>query len=241
MSYYPYGCYPQQCPPQCPPYPCPSPYPLCGPQGFTGATGAQGTFSFNLPINNAVLFYQSGVTGSTDLVFVPSGTVDGSGNAGPALVIGTSSFGPNTAKSFIIDHPLKKDHYLIHACLEGPEAGVYYRGKAQIYDTFAKGSPCFAKGSPCFAKGSPCFVEVELPDYVDALATDFTVHVTPIFDEENDNNGHYKVTEVQNGRFRIYGPPGRVNWIVYGSRGAIEVEPEKSKTTVNGEGPYRWV
>jgi hypothetical protein len=118
--------------------------------------------------------------------------------------------------------------------LEGPEAGVYYRGKAQVSSKFAKGSLCFAKGSLCFA-------EVELPDYVDALATDFTVHVTPIFDEENDNDGHYKVTEVKNGKFRIYGPPGRVNWIVYGSRGAIEVEPERSKTHVNGDGPYKWI
>ena len=130
-------------------------------------------------------------------------------------------------KSFVIDHPVKPDNYLVHACLEGPEAGVYYRGKAQVSDRFAK--------------GSPCFVEVELPDYVDALAADFTVHVTPIFDEENDNDGHYKVTEVKNGKFRIYGPPGRVNWIVYGSRGDFEVEPERSKTRVNGDGPYKWI
>jgi hypothetical protein len=27
----------------------------------------------------------------------------------------------------------------------------------------------------------------------------------------------------------MYGPPGRVNWIIYGSRGAIEVEPENQK------------
>ena len=146
----------------------------------------------------------------------------------------TGAQGPEGVKSFIIDHPLKKDHYLIHACLEGPEAGVYYRGKAHI------NHPC-TKGSLCFAKGSLCFAEVELPSYVDAFATNCTVHVTPIFDEENDNDGHYKVTEVQHGRFRIYGPPGRVNWIVYGSRGSIEVEPEKSKTNINGEGPYRWV
>jgi len=144
------------------------------------------------------------------------------------IAVGTSlSFpGPtlNTTniiyKTFVVDHPKKPDNYLVHACMEGPEAGVYYRGKAQVSDKF---------------------VEVELPDYVDALATDFTVHVTPIFDEENDNDGHYKVTEVTNGKFRIYGPPGRVNWIVYGSRGAIEVEPERSKTRVNGDGPYKWI
>jgi hypothetical protein len=35
----------------------------------------------------------------------------------------------NTSKTFIIDHPIKKDKYLVHACVEGPETGVYYRGK----------------------------------------------------------------------------------------------------------------
>jgi hypothetical protein len=142
----------------------------------------------------------------------------------PGPVLNTTNI---TYKTFVVDHPKKPDNYLVHACLEGPEVGVYYRGKAIVHEKCAK--------------GSRYFVEVELPDYVDVLATDFTVHVTPIFDEENDNDGHYKVTEVKNGRFRIYGPPGRVNWIVYGSRGAIEVEPERSKTHVNGDGPYKWI
>ena len=37
-----------------------------------------------------------------------------------------------TAKTFVIPHPLKNDKYLVHACLEGPEAGVYYRGTGKI-------------------------------------------------------------------------------------------------------------
>jgi hypothetical protein len=116
--------------------------------------------------------------------------------------------GTITYKTFVIDHPTKPDNHLVHASLEGPEAGVYYRGKAAVCDKF---------------------VEVELPNYVDALATNFTVHVTPIFDEDNiEENGTYKVTAVKNGKFKIYGPKGRVNWIVYGSRGDIEVEPKKS-------------
>jgi predicted dehydrogenase len=101
--------------------------------------------------------------------------------------------------------------------LEGPEAGVYYRGTTCISDTF---------------------VEVELPDYVDALATDFTVHVTPIF------NGTLRVanaTEIIDNKFRIYGNPGVVHWVVYGKRGSIEVEPLKQSTTVNGDGPYKWI
>jgi hypothetical protein len=41
---------------------------------------------------------------------------------------------PNTVpiqswKGFDIPHPNKKDHRLRHICLEGPEGGVYFRGK----------------------------------------------------------------------------------------------------------------
>ena len=32
-------------------------------------------------------------------------------------------------KSFDIPHPVKKGYRLRHVCLEGPEAGVYYRGR----------------------------------------------------------------------------------------------------------------
>jgi hypothetical protein len=34
-------------------------------------------------------------------------------------------------KNFIVNHPLKPDKHLIHACLEGPENGVYFRGKLE--------------------------------------------------------------------------------------------------------------
>jgi hypothetical protein len=35
-------------------------------------------------------------------------------------------------KYFLIDHPTKQDHSLIHACIEGPESAVYYRGEARL-------------------------------------------------------------------------------------------------------------
>ena len=35
-------------------------------------------------------------------------------------------------KTFIINHPLDDSKYLVHACLEGPEAGIYYRGDGEI-------------------------------------------------------------------------------------------------------------
>ena len=124
-------------------------------------------------------------------------------------------------KSFIIDHPTKSDNYLVHTCLEGPEAGVYYRGTTQVCNKFT---------------------EVELPDYVDSLAKDFTVNVTHIFDEDIDTEPNtYAATKIKNGKFRIYGPPGNVSWIVYGKRGDIEVEPLKSSVDVKGDGPYKYI
>ena len=37
-------------------------------------------------------------------------------------------------KQFTIDHPDKPGHELVHACLEGPESAVYYRGESRLRD-----------------------------------------------------------------------------------------------------------
>ena len=49
--------------------------------------------------------------------------------------LSTGPIGPtgrDGAKTFVIDHPDDENKYLVHVCLEGPEAGVYYRGKAEV-------------------------------------------------------------------------------------------------------------
>ena len=145
----------------------------------------------------------------------------------PLICVGTGPTGyngltgPTGAKSFIINHPLDTTKYLVHACLEGPEAGVYYRGTTQIFDRF---------------------VEVALPPYVSTLAHNFTVNVTHVFNEDNDTEPKtYAATPVKNNSFRIYGPEGTVFWTVYGSRSSIEVEPLKISVDVKGSGPYRWI
>ena len=147
----------------------------------------------------------------------------------PSLIVGikeiatdigtTGPTGP-ADKSFIIPHPVNKDKYLVHVCLEGPEAGVYYRGKAVINDDDE-------------------FVEITLPNYVDALAADFTINITPIYDGKV--KGIYSATEVVNGTFRIYGTPGKVHWTVLGKRHDIEAEPDVNTTIVQGAGPYKWI
>ena len=61
------------------------------------------------------------------------------------------------AKHFNIPHPSKPGYRLVHSCLEGPEAGVYYRGRLEGTNT------------------------ITLPDYWDKLIdpNTITVHFTP--------------------------------------------------------------
>lgn len=120
-----------------------------------------------------------------------------------------------STKTFVIDHPLDENKHLVHACLEGPESGVYYRGKAEIKTDS---------------------IVIDLPSYADKLATDFTIQLTPI--------GKYLklyTTEVENGKFTVYGKPGKFYWYVTGKRSTIEVEPLKSKNTLKSVGPYTWL
>jgi hypothetical protein len=67
-----------------------------------------------------------------------------------------------TSKSFVIDHPTKKDYQLVYGSLEGPEHGVYVRGK--VTDGV-----------------------IELPDYWTALVDEdtITVQLTAIGDSGN--------------------------------------------------------
>jgi hypothetical protein len=125
----------------------------------------------------------------------------------------------STTKTFVIPHPIRPTKYLVHACLEGPESGVYYRGKGEVTDNQQ--------------------TTVYLPDYVDALATEFTVQITAIYNGSQIQV--YNASEVTNNQFTVYGPTGKFNWLVQGKRGDIEVEPDVSTTKIQGDGPYRWI
>ena len=122
-------------------------------------------------------------------------------------------------KTFIIDHPVDKNKFLVHACLEGPEAGVYYRGKGVITNNIS--------------------VDIKLPEYVDKIATDLTVHITPIYDNKVVKT--YNVSEVKGNKFTVYGVNGSFFWNVIGKRNTIEVEPVKSDVIVKGSGPYMYI
>jgi hypothetical protein len=121
-------------------------------------------------------------------------------------------------KTFVIDHPIKKDKYLVHACLEGPEAGVYYRGKGEITNNHC--------------------VEITLPDYVSLIAYNFTVQITPIY---SGKITAYNASEIEDNKFNVYGENGSFYWTVYGIRNEIIVEPNKKDVELKGSGPYLWV
>jgi hypothetical protein len=125
-----------------------------------------------------------------------------------------------TSKTFVIDHPVNPEKYLVHACLEGPEAGVYYRGKGEI-------------------KNGSLSETIELPNYVSSFATDLTVQVTPIY---NGKINILNASEVENNSFTVYGESScKFNWVVYGKRCSINTEPYKSDVNVKGSGPYLWI
>jgi hypothetical protein len=174
-----------------------------GPQGPTGAS-AIGQRGFTGPPGESITGPTGkGCRGPTG----PSG-----GPIGP-----TGPTGP-AGKSFIIEHPLDSDKYLVHTCLEGPEAGVYYRGMGRINNNVD--------------------VEIELPHYVSALAHDFTVNLTPVYDGKQ----HLLSTSlVENNRFKVYGDNCDFFWTVFGKRFDVTVEPDKNSVDVKGDGPYLYI
>ena len=78
-----------------------------------------------------------------------------------------------------------------------------------------------------------------MPDYVEALATDFTVQITPIF--KGKKMEPLYTSEVENNCFTVYGENCKFFWLVQGKRDDIVVEPLKKNVDVKGNGPYRWI
>lgn len=125
---------------------------------------------------------------------------------------------PDGPKSFVINHPIQQDKYLVHACLEGPEAGVYYRGTGVISNNNS--------------------TVIELPEYVGAFATDFTIQLTPIY---NGKINILNVSEIIDNKFTVYGENGKFYWNVIGKRLEIVTEPLKTDVEVKGQGPYLYI
>lgn len=128
---------------------------------------------------------------------------------------GRISYNVTSTKSFVIDHPTNKEKYLVHACIEGPEAGVYYRGKSEITNNE--------------------FVDITLPDYTHDFEN-ISVQLTPIqhYNELSSEN-------TENNKIRVYGNNGKFFWTVFMKRHDISTEPLKNSVQVQGDGPYRFI
>jgi hypothetical protein len=118
------------------------------------------------------------------------------------------------AKTFIIDHPTDTNSFLVHACLEGPEVGVYYRGTGRV-------------------EFGHQVATVRLPSYVEQLAHDFTVQLS--------GSAFYTTTEVVKNEFQVVGECGTFDWCVYGKRKDLIVEPLKETSQIVGSGPYTYL
>jgi hypothetical protein len=79
---------------------------------------------------------------------------------------------------------------------------------------------------------------IVLPSYVSALSTHLIAQVVPIF---TGSLRLLNVSKVVNNAFSVHGAPGEFNWVVYGKRGDLVVEPDKATANVSGQGPYRWI
>ena len=156
----------------------------------------------------------TGIQGPTG----PRGFVGVTGPNGIEGPTGFSCTGPTGPKTFIIDHPSDETKYFVHACLEGPEAGIYYRGKASIDNNE--------------------LVVIDLPDYVAPLANELTVELTPIYSSKEPRT--YETSEIENNQFTVYGKNGNFYWTVYGKKNEILVDPDKNGISVRGNGPYTW-
>ena len=130
-----------------------------GPSGSIGPSGSQG------PPGTVNANSGASITGS--LFVSGSGAVADFSNTtevivGDLLTISGSVFVQGTlsaaTKNFQIQHPTMPAYYLVHSSLEGPERGIYHRGKLKTSNI------------------------IHLPDYWLELTddTDITVQLTPI-------------------------------------------------------------
>ena len=105
---------------------------------------------------NALYSSQSTIEGPT--VIVDSANNVGVGTLSPAYKLEVNGSFAATTKSFVIDHPTKDGMKLRYGSLEGPENGIYVRGRLKGNDT------------------------IELPDYWTGLVDEetITVNLTPI-------------------------------------------------------------
>ena len=170
--------------------------------------------------SNSVTFGISGsgiVGGSGTSAYVPIWTASGANltdsiiNQFESTIIVAGQIKAIT-KSFKIDHPLDpQNKYLEHGSLEGPEHGIYQRGRVSGYGA----------------------VTVNLPDYFTALSEDsYSIIVTPrnntqLFVTES-NPKSFTVSRI--GPFKFIKKYIEFDYLIIGERNDIKLEVEQTKT-----------
>jgi len=197
-----------------------------------GAAGYsnQGSYSIAIGYNagvlnqpsNSIIFNakSTALNTSTSGFFVAPINTTNSTNNGMCYDIITHEITYNTNKSFVIPHPTNNNKYLVHACLEGPEAGVYYRGKGTITNNTN--------------------VTIKLPDYLQYIGSNYSINITRIFSGVKTNE-QYEISEIENNEFTVYGTNGSFYWVVFAERSKINVEPNINEVTLHGDGPYKYL
>jgi hypothetical protein len=158
---------------------------LIGSTGIIGTTAGQLTLSGNF-VNIQV--GGSGTSGNGSVWFFPTGGVEiGGYNNDPGFgsLYCTGTITSAGAKAFKIVHPQDSSKYLIHACLEGPEIAVFYRGEGQT--------------------GEDGLATITLPDYFEALTakTGRTVQLTELFEDDDTDIGKLAASRVKDGKFTV--------------------------------------
>ncbi|NET55661.1 MAG: hypothetical protein F6K47_05675 [Symploca sp. SIO2E6] len=148
------------------------------------------------------------------------------GDTERAIQIWNSS--ANVFKTFIVDHPLDVDKYIVHATLEGPEGAVYYRGTSQL----------------CDGK-----VTISLPPYFEAFTRkeQRTIILTNIDGFDRIAVQSIDGEKIKDGKFVVVSDnpqsSQQFDWEVKAVRAdgpQLQAEPNKQDLQVGGFGPYRF-
>jgi len=133
--------------------------------------------------------------------------------------IGYSTLATTPGKTFVIQHPIEEDKYLVHACIESPNTDLLYRGCGEI--------------------NSSLKTIVELPEYAKKIGFNWTINVQ-CNDICNPLGVSYKLAK--EGKFIVKSPNEcKFSWSIYGQRLNFDVEPLKESINIKGDGPYKWV